>query len=1124
MTATSPMARYRALPTDRAADSLEQELLARWAGEDLFQQSLAAREGAEKFVFLEGPPTANGRPGIHHVFARTVKDLFCRHRAMKGFHVSRKAGWDTHGLPVEIEVEKQLGISGKAEIEKIGVERFNQLCRENVWKYKAEWQKLSERIAFWLDYENAYATYSNDYVESVWWALKTLHERGLLMRGHKILPYCPRCGTALSSHEVAQGYQDVDDPSLFVALDLVEVGGQAVATVPESADASAAGASSGTRLGPGRTARRILVWTTTPWTLVSNVALAVNPELTYVELRRKGSADQRTIILAADRAAGVLGDDYTDRWETVTRLAGEKLVGARYRRPLDWVSLGDGAHEVVVGESFVSAADGTGVVHMAPAFGADDYAAGKRHGLAFVQPLNPRGEFGAEVPRVAGMFVKVADAHIIEELRERGVMWKAGTLEHSYPHCWRCGTPLLYMARGSWFVRTTAIRDQMLARNARVDWHPEEMGVGRFGDWLVNNIDWAISRDRFWGTPLPVWVCDATDAHVDVVGSYAELAERIGAPLGGSFDPHKPFIDRHEWACRAKGCGGTMHRVPEVIDAWFDSGSMPFAQWHYPFENADEFERHYPGDFIAEGVDQTRGWFYSLLAIATGLGDALPGNAVSGGSVSGPGGAAPYRSVVVNDLVLDAEGQKMSKSRGNAVDPWAVLERHGADAVRLFLVASSQVWIPRRFDEQSIRDTAGRFLLTLKNVYSGIFALYANFGWAPSPADPPLAQRSDLDRWVLSRLAHVEHEVDALLERYEATAAARLLMEFVVDDLSNWYVRLSRDRFYSVEGDDNRAAFATLHEALVIVTRLLAPFSPFVSDWIHRELTGGSVHLAPFRRPSEGGRRGTEAGGERFVGGHQEPALERAMEAIRTLATLGRAARETAGIRVRQPLARMVCVVPIASNGMLALLTPLLEAELNVKRVEFLSSADALVTLEAKANFRTLGKKFGKDTKLAAEAVSALSGEALRKFEAGEPLAIAVGNESRILDAEDITIIRRASGDLVVQEASGYFAAIDPAVTPELRQEGLVRELISRVQRMRKESGLAVSDRIRLTVVANQEVLGALRAHDEALAGEVLAREVQLIDGNGNSTEHDDVGQAVDLDGIDVRVAISKVD
>ena len=1124
MTATPPLARYRALPTDRAADSIEQELLARWADEELFQQSLAAREGAEKFVFLEGPPTANGRPGIHHVFARTVKDLFCRHRAMKGFHVSRKAGWDTHGLPVEIEVEKQLGISGKAEIEKIGVERFNQLCRENVWKYKAEWQKLSERIAFWLDYDNAYATYSNDYVESVWWALKTLHERGLLMRGHKILPYCPRCGTALSSHEVAQGYQDVDDPSLFVALDLVEAGGEQVATVPEGADGSAAGASSGSRLGPGRSARRILVWTTTPWTLVSNVALAVNPELTYVELRRRGSADLRTIILAADRAAGVLGDDYTDRWDTVQRLAGDKLVGARYRRPLDWVSLGDGAHELIVGESFVSAADGTGVVHMAPAFGADDYAAGQRHGLAFVQPLNARGEFGADVPRVGGKFVKVADAEIIDELRERGVMWKAGTLEHSYPHCWRCSTPLLYMARGSWFVRTTAIRDQMLERNARVDWHPEEMGVGRFGDWLVNNIDWAISRDRFWGTPLPVWICDASDAHIDVVGSYAELAERIGAALGEGFDPHKPFIDRHAWACRTKGCDGTMRRVPEVIDAWFDSGSMPFAQWHFPFENTEQFKRHYPGDFIAEGVDQTRGWFYSLLAIATGLGDALPGNAVSGGQASGSRGAAPYRSVVVNDLVLDAEGQKMSKSRGNAVDPWAVLERHGADAVRLFLVASSQVWIPRRFDEQLIRETAGRFLLTLKNVYSGIFALYANFGWAPSPADPPLERRSDLDRWVLSRLAHVEEEVDGLLERYEATAAARLLMEFVVDDLSNWYVRLSRDRFYAVDGEDNRAAFATLHESLVIITRLLAPFSPFVSDWIHRELTGVSVHLAPYRRTPTGAGAGNDGGAERFVGGHMEPALERAMGAVRTLATLGRAAREEAGIRVRQPLARMVCVVPIASNGMLSVLTPLLEAELNVKRVEFLSSADALVTLEAKANFRTLGKKFGKDTKLAAEAVTALTSDALRKFEAGEPIAIAVGNESRILDAEDITIIRRASGDLVVQEANGYFAAIDPTVTPALRQEGLVRELISRVQRMRKESGLAVSDRIRLTVTGNQEVLGALRAHDEALAREVLAREVRLVEGNGISTEHDDVGQAVDLDGIDVRVAISKVD
>ena len=1121
-----PAPRYRALPTDRAANTLEGELLDLWKAEELFAQTLAARADAREFVFFEGPPTANGRPGIHHVFARTVKDLFCRHRAMKGYHISRKAGWDTHGLPVEIEVEKQLGISGKPEIEAIGVERFNQLCRESVWKYKADWQKLSERIGFWLDYDNAYITYSNEYIESVWWALKTLHDRGLLYRGHKILPYCSRCGTALSSHEVAQGYADVDDPSLFVALDLASVEGQAVPTVPPGSDGTAAGASSGPRLTAERSARRILVWTTTPWTLVSNVALAVNPALTYVELRRRGSPDQRTIILAAERAAAVLGDDYTDRWETVARLPGETLVGARYHRPLDWVSLGGGAHEVIVGESFVSAEDGTGVVHMAPAFGADDHAAGQRHGLAFVQPLNGRGEFPADMPRVAGKFVKQADPEIIEELRERALLWKAGTLEHSYPHCWRCGTPLLYMARGSWFVRTTAIKDQMLARNGRVDWHPEEMGTGRFGDWLANNIDWAISRDRFWGTPLPAWVCDRDDSHLDVIGSYDELTERTGAALGEGFDPHKPFIDRHSWGCRTSGCGGTMHRVAEVIDAWFDSGSMPFAQWHFPFENADRFAQHYPGDFIAEGVDQTRGWFYSLLAIATGLGDALPGNAVSGIDASDRGSAAPYRSVVVNDLVLDADGQKMSKSRGNAVDPWAVLERHGADAVRLFLVASSQVWIPRRFDEQSIRDTAGRFLMTLKNVYSGIFALYANFGWAPSAQDPVPEGRGELDRWILSRLSGVEREVDQLLERYEPTAAARLLMEFVVDDVSNWYVRLSRDRFYSVDSEDNRAAFATLREVLVVVSRLLAPFAPFVSDWIHRELTGESVHLAPFRRAdsSAGGGAARGPNGDEFAAGASEPALERAMEAVRTLSTLGRAARESAGIRVRQPLARMVCVVPVASDGMLSRLTPLLGAELNVKRVEFLSSADALVTLEARANFRTLGKKFGKDTKLAAEAVAGLPSETLRRFEAGEEIAVAVGNESRVLAPEDLTIVRRASGDLVVQEANGYFAAIDPEVTPALREEGLVRELISRVQRMRKEAGFEVSDRIVLSIAATGEVAQAVRNHRETLAGEVLAREVTVVDGEGEMQQRTDAGQTIDLDGIDVRVAISKVE
>ena len=1074
--------RYRLLPPDRPAATLEQEMLERWAAEDILARTVREREGAPDFVFFEGPPTANGRPGIHHVFSRTVKDLFCRYRVMKGYRVLRKAGWDTHGLPVEIEVEKALGINGKHQIEEIGVERFNQLCRESVWKYKSEWEELSSRIGYWLDYAHPYITYSNEYVESVWWALKTLFERELLYRGHKILPFCPRCGTTLSSHEVAQGYEDVTDPSVYVALDLVPGTGQ------------------GTTQEAGGASRRILVWTTTPWTLVSNVALAVHPDLEYMELRRRTGVDASTLILAAARVPAVMGEDWTDRWDVVRRLPGARLAGLRYRRPLDWVPYGEGEHEVIVAESFVSAEDGSGVVHMAPAFGADDYAAGRRHKLAFLQPVNLRGEFPADMPLVGGMFVKTADPVIIQELQARGVLWKAGTLEHSYPHCWRCGTPLLYYARESWFVRTTEFRDAMLARHARVAWHPAEVGEGRFGEWLRNNIDWALSRDRYWGTPLPVWVCDANDAHREAIGSYAELAARWGQPLPAAFDPHKPYIDRYEWRCGRSGCAGTMRRVPEVIDTWFDSGSMSFAQWHFPFEGAAMMAQQYPADFIAEGVDQTRGWFYSLLAIATGLGDAIPGNMADGPTDAL---AAPYRSVVVNDLVLDATGAKMSKSRGNAVDPWTVLERHGADAIRLFLIASSQVWVPRRFDEEAIRELAGRFLLTFRNVYSGIFARYANFGWAPGPEDPAPDARPAIDRWILSRLAHVQHEVDAFMTGYDATLAARAVMEFLVDDVSNWYVRRSRARFYEVDASDNRAAFATLHEVLVVTCRLLAPFAPFMTDWMHRELTGDSVHLADF-----GGGTGTP-----------DPALEQGMADIRRLVSLARSARESAKVNVRQPLSRLVCVVPNYKAGTFEELEPLLRVELNVKAVEFVSSSDALVRLEARPNFRALGKRFGKRTPLAARAVAALSSEALLAFEHGEAVAIAVDGESHALGAEDLDIVRRASGELVVQEDGGYVAAIDPTVTDELRAEGVARELVSRVQRMRKDLDYDVSDRVRLQVTGSPTVEAIVREHERYIAGEVLARDIVT---GGDVMVPADAVQTVELLDDTVRIALTR--
>jgi isoleucyl-tRNA synthetase len=1084
--------RFRLLPTDRSPDELEQEVLALWKEENLFQQTLAQAKGKPEFVFFEGPPTANGRPGIHHVFSRTVKDLFCRHRAMRGFHVARKAGWDTHGLPVEIEVEKRIetdfGIrTAKQQIEKIGVERFNEMCRESVWRYRTDWEQLSERIGYWLDYSDPYVTYSNNYIESVWWALATMFRRGRLYRGHKVLPYCARCGTTLSSHEVAQGYKDVKDPSAYVALDLVEEKG-------------------------AKTRRRILLWTTTPWTLVSNVALAVNPGLEYVELRKRKSEKDETIILALARTPAVLGDDFAGRWETLRSFRGSDLVGKNYKRPLDWIEYKEGKHEIIIGESFVSADEGTGVVHMAPAFGADDYAAGQRNGLAFLQPVNLRGEFPEDMPLVAGMFVKDADTVILEELKRRGVLWKSTLHEHAYPHCWRCETPLLYYARTSWFIRTTEFKDAMLVRNSRVDWHPPEVGAGRFGEWLTNNIDWAVSRDRYWGTPLPIWVCDRDASHAEAIGGFAELSDRSGVALEKTFDPHKPFIDRYSWPC---SCGGTMTRTPEVVDAWFDSGSMPFAQWHFPFENRETFERYYPADFIAEGIDQTRGWFYSLLAIATGLGDALPNNLLAHEAhTPAVGETAPYRSVVVNDLVLDVEGQKMSKRLGNIIEPGSVIPRYGADAVRLFLTTSSQIWTPRRFDEAGIRDTAGRFLLTFKNVYTGIFAEYANFGWRPTEKDPAPADRPLLDRWVLSRLATVEREADDLLGRYEATNAAKTVMNFFDEDVSKWYVRQSRHRFYDVDEQENRAAFATLHEVLTVTCRLLAPFAPFITDWVHRELTGGSVHLAPYTRA------------------HPDSIdvdLERAMSHVRTLATLGRAAREEAGVKVRQPLGRMVCVVPLQgvvfrgaaarAEGTLQELSPLLAAELNIKKVEFISSADDLVTLEARPNFRSLGKKFGKNTPLASQAVQALSSEALREFEGGKPLYVSVENESRELGAEDLTVVRRASGEMVVKEEGGYFAALDPVVTRELRLEGLAREVVSRIQKLRKELGFAVSDRITVFVGADAEIQEAMKAFQKWIAEEVLAVRVSI----GDKIEGTHATHAFDLDGQSVEVALERV-
>jgi isoleucyl-tRNA synthetase len=1037
--------------------ALEEDVLAAWRAEGTFARSLEQTQDAEEFVFFEGPPTANGRPGIHHVISRTIKDLVCRYQTMRGRHVTRIAGWDTHGLPVEIEAEKRLGISGKREIEAIGVARFNEVCRESVFTYKEDWERLSERIGYWLDYSRPYVTFTRDYIESVWAILKRIHEKDLIYRGFKSVPYCPRCGTALSSHEVAQGYEDVADPSIYFLAPFLTPDGS-----PDG--------------------RAFLVWTTTPWTLPSNAALALHPGLTYAEVEHDG----KRLVLAEPRVRAVLGEDA----KVVRRYSAGELEGVHYVRPFDLIpatASNENAWQVVL-ENFVTADDGTGIVHIAPAFGADDYASGQRHGLPMFRPIDDAGRFLADVPLVGGQFVKDADAALVEDLRARGLVFRYGLEVHTYPHCWRCGSPLIYMARDSWFLRTTSVKDRMVAHNRGVDWHPPETGSKRFGEWLEGNVDWAISRERYWGTPLPVWLCSADPSHMEVIGSIAELESHAGA-VGDDFDPHKPYIDEVMWTCPAHG--GTMRRTPEVIDAWFDSGAMPYAQWHYPFENQELFRRHFPAHFMCEGLDQTRGWFYSLLAIATMLGDE-----------------SPFRAVIVNDLILDAEGQKMSKSKGNVVDPWEAIATFGADAIRWYLLTVSQPWVPKRFDPEALGDAAHRVFDTLGHTYR-FFAQYANLeSWSPSSDDPPPEQRTVMDRWILSRLAGLSAQVAADFAGYEVTRAARAVGEFIVDDLSNWYVRRSRDRFWgTVDNADARAAFRTLHEVLVTVSRLLAPVTPFHADWLHRALSSGaSVHLAPF--PSE--TDGTAAW-------PREEPLEQGMNRVRMLARLGRAARETAKIRVRQPLRVMHAVAPngaVLSGELLAVLRD----ELNVKEVRFLHGTNELVDLRAQPNFRAIGKRFGERTQQAARSIRALGTEQLQEFRQGGSLVIEVDGETFPLNTEEFEIVEEARGDLVLESDQGYTVALDRTIDEALRLEGIARELVSRTQRLRRETGLQVSDRIRLGIYGDADVRNAVGAHGDYIAGETLA--VEILTGEEPVAARGPVHE-VEMDGKRVRMTMA---
>jgi len=1030
------VAAHRPLPQNVSFPKLEEEVLERWRERDVFKESMRRREGAEPFVFYEGPPTANGRPGSHHVLARVFKDIFPRYQTMRGRYVERKAGWDCHGLPVEIAVEQQLGFTSKADIERYGIAEFNAKCRESVFEFLDDWTRLTERIGYWVDLEHPYRTLDNSYVESVWWALAQLWERDLLYEGHKVVPYCPRDGTALSSHEVAQGYKDVEDPSVYVKFPVVEPAGEL------------------------REGDVLLIWTTTPWTLVSNAAVAVDPDLPYVR-----TTDGH--VLAEALVARVLGDDA----QVADRFHGRDMLGARYEPPFPYIpgsEYGEKGHTVLPGD-FVTAEDGTGIVHTAIAFGEDDFRLGAEQGLNVINPVRPDGTYDERIGPYAGRWVKEADPDLIEDLRSRGRLLRADSYLHAYPHCWRCGTPLLYYAKPSWYIRTSQLRDRLLAANDTVDWHPEHIKTGRFGKWLENNVDWALSRERYWGTPLPIWRCE--NGHATAIGAFADLEARTGQTLE---DPHRPYVDDMTFDCEQ--CGSKMRRVPEVIDVWFDSGAMPFAQHHAPFENQELFEARFPADYICEAIDQTRGWFYSLIAISTLLFDR-----------------SPYKTVLCLGHIADHEGKKMSKSLGNIVPPWEVLERHGADAFRWYFLTSKQPWEGYRFSVDAVGESLRQFLLQLWNTY-GFYVMYANVNGVER--DVAAEPANDLDRWALSRLAATVETVTDRLDAYDATRAGEALAAFV-DDLSNWYVRRSRRRFW----DGDPAAFATLRACLVTVSQLLAPFCPFVADEIYDNLDGAepSVHLTDF--PEAAGR---------------DVALEDAMAVVRETVRLGLAARGQSKLKVRQPLRAAVVVAAGDERAAIERLAGVALEELNVKELRYVSQADELGSYEVKPNYRALGPRFGKQMPQVAAAVASLDPDHVaRALRDGGRVGISVDGHDHELDADDLMLAMQPLEGYQLEREGSHAVALELELDDELRREGLAREIVHAVQNARKGAGLQVEDRIELTLGGDDELLAAARAFEDYLARETLATGV-TFDGAA--------GEPVTIEGRPLAISVARAE
>ncbi|MGH7596264.1 MAG: isoleucine--tRNA ligase [bacterium] len=1027
---------YKPFPQHLNLPVIEKEVLDFWKAQDIFKKSILTRDENRPFVFFEGPPTANGRPGIHHVIARTMKDFGCRFKTMQGYRVERKAGWDTHGLPVEIEVEKKLGFTRKDQIIEYGVDKFNALCRENVWTYKTVWDEITERTAYWVDLDHPYITYENSYIESVWWILKEFWKKELLYLGHKIVPYCPRCETALSSHEVSLGYEDIEDPSVYVKMQ--------VKNEPDTF---------------------FLVWTTTPWTLISNVALALHPEVDYVKVSHRG----QNLILAEARLS-VLNGDY----EILEKKKGRDLENIDYQPLFTFCKTDRRAYYTVLGD-FVTTEDGSGIVHMAPAFGEDDYQTGRRYGLPVLQPIDKSGRFTDEVTTWKGKFVKDADPEIIAHLKKNGQLYKASKYLHSYPHCWRCKSPLLYYAKKSWYIRTSDYKDRLVALNRTINWYPSEVGEGRFGEWLNNNVDWALSRDRFWGTPLPIWICDKCDAK-ECLGSMAELEKFSGKRLD---DLHKPFIDNVTWRCAS--CSGTMRRVTEVIDVWFDSGAMPVAQWHHPFENKETFANNFPADYICEAIDQTRGWFYSLLAISTLLFDETS-----------------YKNCVVVGHVVDKDGKKMSKSLGNTVDPFKIVEQYGADPLRWYLLTNSQLSMPTRFDADGVQEVINKFFGTLINTYA-FFAMYANIDkFAFTGHTIPFEQRPEIDRWLLSTLNRTVARVEETYNRYDVTRGARAISDFVIDDLSNWYVRRCRRRFWKSEmGADKQSAYETLYHVLLTLSKLIAPVSPFTAEALYRRLLDKdeveSVHLCEF--PS--------AGNAAFQ--FRELDLETKMELVRDIVAAGRALRNAQAIKVRQPLRRLLVVAADEQKRHAILAgSNLLKDELNVKTVAVIAGAEALMVPRAEPIFKSLGPKFGKKANAVADAIRQLSPEQIRQLEADGKLALTLQGEDATINQNDFRTKAEQAPGLAVSTEGEWTVAIDTALDEALINEGLAREFVNRVQNMRKDAGFDVIDRIRIYYESSDKLSRALAHSSAYVKNETLAETLEQRLDTANHTHHEE--------------------